>query len=55
MWIDVDRLVAEAIRDLRRHTSVSVPGVPYKVLVGLAKILPRKVTTRLSARAGSRH
>jgi len=55
MWIDGDRLVAEALRDLRRNTAVSVPGVPYKILVGLAKILPRKVATRFSARAGSRH
>jgi short-subunit dehydrogenase len=55
MWIDADRLVAEALRDLRRGTSVSVPGLSYKVLVGLAKILPRTLTTRLSARAGSRH
>lgn len=55
LWMDPDRLVTAALRDLRRNVAVSVPGLPYKVLIGLAKILPRRLTTRLSARAGSRH
>ncbi|ONI91094.1 short-chain dehydrogenase [Saccharothrix sp. ALI-22-I] len=55
LWLDADRLVAAAMRDLRRGVAVSVPGVAYKVLIGLGKILPRRVTTALSARAGSHH
>lgn len=55
MWMDPDRLVTTALRDLRRGVAVSVPGLQYKVLIGLGKILPRGLTTKLSARAGSRH
>src|SRR5205814_1901423 len=38
-----------------RGQVISVPGTSYKVLTGLAKVLPRTLTTRLSARAGSHH
>jgi len=55
LWIDADRLVDRALHDARRGTAVSIPGVSYKILVGLAKVLPRSLTTRLSARAGSHH
>lgn len=55
LWIDADRLVHQALQDARRGTAVSIPGVSYKILVGLAKVLPRSLTTRLSARAGSHH
>lgn len=55
MWLDADRLVLAALRDLRRNVPVSVPGGAYKLAVGLAAILPRRITTRLAARAGSHH
>ncbi len=55
MWLAPDRLVSEALRDLHRGVPVSVPGTVYKVLITLGKILPRRVTTALAARAGSRH
>ena len=55
LWMDPNRLVMAALRDYRCGTPVSVPGVAYKVLVGLGKVLPRRVATALSARAGSRH
>lgn len=55
LWIDAGRLVSRALRDARRGVAVSIPGVSYKILVGLAKVLPRSLTTRLSARAGSHH
>jgi short-subunit dehydrogenase len=55
LWLDAERLVASALRDLRRGVPVSVPGAIYKVLAGLGKILPRRVATSLSAQAGSRH
>ncbi|WP_158854712.1 hypothetical protein [Saccharothrix deserti] len=55
LWLDPDRLVTAALRDLRRGVAVSVPGLAYKVVIGLGKTLPRRLTTRLSARTGSRH
>lgn len=54
LWLEPDRLVSAALRDLRGSVPVSVPGIAYKVLIGLSQILPRRVTTALSARAGSR-
>ncbi|ONI87735.1 short-chain dehydrogenase [Saccharothrix sp. ALI-22-I] len=55
LWLDATRLVTGALRDLRRGVAVSVPGLPYRILIGLGRVLPRRATTRLAARAGSRH
>jgi short-subunit dehydrogenase len=55
LWLTPDRLVTAALRDLRHGVPVSVPGTAYKILAGLGKILPLRIATKLSARAGSRH
>jgi short-subunit dehydrogenase len=55
LWLDADRLVTEGLRDLRRGVAVSVPGAAYKTFAALGKLLPRRLTTALAARAGSRH
>ncbi len=43
MWLDVDRLVAEALRDLARGRRISVPSKRYKVLAAAAKYTPTSV------------
>ena len=40
MWLDVDRLVAEALRDLRRGRTISVPSRRYKVLSRRREVHP---------------
>lgn len=55
LWLEADELVDAAIRDFRRGVPVSVPDVRYKALAGLGRLLPRRLTAHLSARAGSRH
>jgi len=55
LWLDADALVDTAIRDFRRGVPVSVPDARYKAIAGLARLLPRRLNARLSARAGSRH
>ncbi len=50
LWLDADRLVDAALRDLRRGRTVSVPGVHYRVLIGLTRLIPRRVRNRVSAR-----
>jgi uncharacterized protein len=40
MWLDVDRVVEEGLRDLRRGRSVSVPSKRYKLIVAVGKMLP---------------
>jgi short-subunit dehydrogenase len=49
-WIDVDALVAQALRDAERGRVVSVPTVRYKVLAGLARHAPRPLVRAVSGR-----
>jgi short-subunit dehydrogenase len=40
MWLDADRVVRDALGDLRRGRAVSVPSVQYKVLSGALRHVP---------------
>ncbi|MDF3291053.1 SDR family NAD(P)-dependent oxidoreductase [Streptomyces silvisoli] len=53
-WLDADKVVAAAIRDLAVGKVVSVPDVRYKAVVGLAKVVPSGVFARVSTKAGRR-
>jgi uncharacterized protein len=55
LWLDPDQVVATALRDLRRGVRVSVPGVPYKAVVGLSRLIPRRLSARVSARTARRY
>jgi short-subunit dehydrogenase len=46
LWLDPDRVVAEALRDLERGRRVSIPSRRYKVLAALAKYTPSTVQAR---------
>jgi hypothetical protein len=46
MWLDVDRLVAEALRDLANGRTISVPSKRYKLLAAAAKYTPSRVQAR---------
>jgi short-subunit dehydrogenase len=46
MWLDADRVVAEALADLARGRTVSVPSRRYRVLVGLGRLVPVRVLGR---------
>jgi len=48
LWLDADRLVAEAMRDLRRGKVVSVPTWKYKVAVFALRHLPRPLLQRVA-------
>jgi short-subunit dehydrogenase len=48
LWLDADRLVGAALRDLRRGTVVSVPDWKYKAAVFALRHLPRGLTQRVA-------
>ncbi len=51
LWLDADQVVAECLRDLRRGRPRSVPGLPYKALLAVPRLLPRALLRRFEARA----
>ena len=55
MWLNADKLVASALRDFRRGLSCSVPDVRFKVVAGASRLIPRRVSSKLSARIGRRY
>jgi short-subunit dehydrogenase len=55
MWLDADKVVAEALADLARGKSLSVPDPRYKVLTGAAKLAPRGLLGAVSSRTGRRY
>ncbi|MGP3999241.1 SDR family NAD(P)-dependent oxidoreductase [Streptomyces sp. 8N706] len=55
MWLDADRLVAAAMKDLARGRTVSVPDPRYKALTGLAKLAPRGALSGITSRTGRRY
>jgi short-subunit dehydrogenase len=46
LWVDVDRLVADAMRDLERGRRVSVPSKRYATVSHLLRHLPHALTIR---------
>ncbi|WP_433336885.1 SDR family NAD(P)-dependent oxidoreductase [Spirillospora sp. CA-294931] len=55
MWLDQDAVVTAGLRDLQRGVQVSVPGAQYKAIVGLSRVVPRKLAARLSSRTGRKY
>jgi uncharacterized protein len=46
MWLDADRVVRDALDDLDRGRSVSIPSKRYKALTGLARYTPSSLQAR---------
>lgn len=55
MWLEADRVVDAALRDLGRGRTLSVPDPRYKALTGATKLVPRGVLGRLSSQSGRRY
>ncbi|MBM9460693.1 SDR family oxidoreductase [Nocardioides sp. zg-536] len=49
LWLEPDRLVAEALADFARGRAFSVPSKRYKVIVAAARLVPRPALQRLQS------
>jgi short-subunit dehydrogenase len=54
MWLSSEQVVDEALRDLARGRSVSVPALRYKAMVALTRKVPLGALVGMSGRAGRR-
>lgn len=48
MWLDVDEVVAKALKDFKKGKVISVPGMQYKILSFIAQYLPRPLVRKIS-------
>jgi uncharacterized protein len=53
MWLEADRLVRDALEDVRAGKVISIPGARYKVIAGVAQMAPRTLVRALSGRGAS--
>jgi short-subunit dehydrogenase len=51
-WSEPGDIVDACMADLARGRVVSVPGLPYKAIVGVIDVLPRGLVRRLGGRTG---
>ncbi|SHK61966.1 SDR family NAD(P)-dependent oxidoreductase [Actinacidiphila paucisporea] len=54
-WLDADKVVSAALRDLARGRVVSVPDARYKTAVALARHVPSRLFGALSTGAGRKY
>ncbi|WP_396668553.1 SDR family NAD(P)-dependent oxidoreductase [Microbacterium sp. R86528] len=47
MWLDADRVVGDALRDVARGKAVSVPSKRYSLLVALTRFVPAVLAARV--------
>jgi short-subunit dehydrogenase len=50
MWLDADRLVADALQDLDQKKAISIPSMRYKFLVSMTRIMPAFIVAALAKR-----
>lgn len=52
-WLNADQVVAECLADLGHGKAVSIPGLQYKALVGLSRLVPRGLVRRIAGRVAA--
>lgn len=49
MWLDAEMLVRDALADHRAGKAFSVPGVQYKAVVGVSRLVPTRLLQRFQS------
>ncbi|MFD4369895.1 SDR family NAD(P)-dependent oxidoreductase [Rhodococcus sp. NPDC058521] len=52
MWLNVEQVVSASLSDLRSGKVLSVPGIQYKVLTTLGRLVPQSLVRRLNNLVG---
>jgi short-subunit dehydrogenase len=52
LWLEVDDVVRESLADIARGKVISIPGLPYKVLVSVVRMLPRNLARTVTNKLG---
>ncbi|CAL9303357.1 MULTISPECIES: SDR family oxidoreductase [unclassified Streptomyces] len=55
MWLDADKVVSDALADLARGRTLSIPDPRYKALMGVVKLAPRGLLGGFTSRAGRKY
>jgi len=50
MWLNVDDVVAESLADIAKGKVVSVPGIQYKALTTVGRLVPRGLVREVNKR-----
>ncbi|MDQ1482707.1 MAG: uncharacterized protein QOF35_783 [Actinomycetota bacterium] len=53
LWLEADSLVRDCLDDVKAGKVLSVPGVQYKVIAGIAQLVPHRVLRTISSRTES--
>jgi short-subunit dehydrogenase len=53
MWLEADRLVRDCLDDVKAGKILSIPGVQYKLIAGIADVTPRGLVRAVTGRAAS--
>ncbi|HZL07408.1 MAG TPA: SDR family NAD(P)-dependent oxidoreductase, partial [Coriobacteriia bacterium] len=53
MWLDAGSLVRDCLNDVKAGKVISVPGVQYKVIAGMAQLVPNRLARAVSGRVDS--
>lgn len=52
MWLNVDRVIDECLRDLAKGKTMSIPSRRYRLVVGIGARLPSNFTARVARNRG---
>jgi len=53
MWLNADDVVTECLADLGQGKVVCVPGLQYKAIVGVSRLIPRGLVRRIAGRVAA--